>query len=59
MNLFYFNYSHELALANDRQNYFPPAHVRVMERDLMPLAAWVAGTEDAVAGGSGLVGVCI
>ena len=58
MNLFYFNYSHELALANDRQNYFPPAHVRVMERDLMPLAAWVAGKEDAVAVESGRVGLC-
>lgn len=58
MNLFYFNYSHELALANDRQNYFPPAHVRVMERDLMPLAAWVAGKEDAVAVESGQVGLC-
>lgn len=48
MNVFYFNYSHDLALANGRKNYVPPLHVRQMETDLMPLAAMVAAQGDVV-----------
>ena len=58
MNLFYFNYSHELALANDRVNYYSPVHVRCMERDLMPLATWLAHPDDVVAVAEDRVALC-
>lgn len=48
MNLFFFNYSHDLALANGCPNYILPRHVAMLERDLMPLAAFCAKKGDAV-----------
>lgn len=48
VKLFYFNYSHELALANGRGNYISPLQVRSMEEDLMSLAAFCASVGDAV-----------
>lgn len=48
VKLFYFNYSHELALANGRGNYISPRQVRSMEDDLMSLAAFCASDGDAV-----------
>ncbi len=48
MNLFFFNYSHDLALANGCPNYILPRHVAMMERDLMSLAAYCAQKCDAV-----------
>jgi hypothetical protein len=58
MNLFFFNYSHELAMANGHVNYFPPGPVRVMERDLMPLAAWCAGDGGCVVADSSMLDAC-
>jgi len=48
VNLFCFNYSHELALANGRGNYISPLQVRSMEDDLMSLAAFCASEGDFV-----------
>lgn len=58
MKLFFFNFSHELAMANGHVNYFPPGPVRMMERDLMPLAAWCAGKGDVVVVDSSILDAC-
>lgn len=58
MKLYYFNYSHELALANGHINYYPPYNVRRMETDLMPLAAWLAQRGDSVVVEKGTEEVC-
>ncbi len=58
MNLFFFNYSHDLALANGCSNYILPRHVAMMERDLMPLAACCAQKGDAVVVDKSLAAAC-
>ena len=58
MNLYFFNYSHELALACGQKNYYPPEHVRQMEHDLMPLAAWFASKDDEVVVAEDMPDVC-
>ena len=58
MNLFFFNYSHDLALANGCSNYILPRHVAMLERDLMPLAAFCARKGDIVVVDKGLTAVC-
>ncbi len=58
MNLFFFNYSHDLALANGCSNYILPRHVVMLERDLMPLAAFCAQRDDVVVVDKGLTAAC-
>ncbi len=58
MNLFFFNYSHDLALANGCPNYILPRHVAMLERDLMPLAAFCAKKGDAVVVDKHLTAAC-
>ena len=58
MNLFFFNYSHDLALANGSSNYILPRHVRMMEHDLMPMAAFCAEKGDAIAVDESLTKTC-
>ena len=58
MFAYYFNYSHELALADKGINYVAPSIVRTMERDLMSLAAFFAVEGDVVVVSEGMVERC-
>ena len=58
VNLLFFNFSHDLALANGQGNYVSPLLVRTMEADLMPLAAFCASAGDAVVVADGCVERC-
>ncbi len=48
MKAYFFNYSHDLCMANHSRFYLPPRQVLEMEGCLMPLAAWVASPGDWV-----------
>ena len=61
MKAYFFNYSHDLCMANHSRFYLPPRQVLEMEGCLMPLAAWVASPGDWVVtwgDGSGFQDVC-
>jgi len=58
MKTFIFNYSHETCLASGSPCYFPRGHVRIMEHDLMPLAAFFAAKQDRVVVSDDMVSAC-
>ena len=49
MNLYLFNYTHDIALACGHIHYNPSNRFIAMERDLMPLAVFCSGENDFVA----------
>lgn len=57
MSFYYFNFSSDLALAQDKPCYTPPINVRAMEQDLQCLAFYVSA-DNFVVVDRGMIQVC-